>query len=134
MGRYYRSIVLGLSTFFFVGMLLGLGVADWQRPVAAGEERGLWMGVIRDEYVEVSSELLGAFLVAYEAERGARHRRGLAFTPEVLRQSYETIAFRPTGNGQVEVTFLPGRGMRGGDVTYVVDRKTLNVTDRISGR
>jgi hypothetical protein len=81
------------------------------------------------------SDVLAAFLVAYEEHLVWWKAKGVNLTPKELTAHHWGIHYSREGPDRIAITFLPeSPTIAGGDVEYVVDLKTFRVVERIFGR
>ena len=78
-----------------------------------------------------SSDLLAAFLVAYDAQHEAWKAKGVQLTPRELIARHYSVQISREGSEQVVVSFAPSSpSVSGGGVTYHVDTRTLKVVGK----
>ena len=83
----------------------------------------------------ITSEIVAALLVAYEAHSRWWKSKGVDLTPRELQVRHWAIHYSHTAPDRVQVVFLPeSPTMTGGDIGYSVDLKSLRVVDRYFGR
>jgi len=88
-----------------------------------------------DTVVWAPSDLLAAFLVAYDANSERWHHQGIQFTPRDLIARHYAVRISRDGKDRVRVSFGPASpDVAGGGVTYFVDTERLKVVERMFER
>jgi hypothetical protein len=86
------------------------------------------------ETLVATSDLFAACLVGVDAQREYWRKKGVNLTPRELVERHSRVVCQKDENGEVEVTFYPKQGTRGGDITYIVNLDDLSVVKTMYGR
>ncbi len=84
-----------------------------------------------DKAILAPSDLLAAFLVAYEEQQKLWQNKGVALTPRELIVRHYAVYCTRNGPGQIAVMFTAASPfVSGGGMTYFVDMESLKVVER----
>src|SRR5262249_11621648 len=101
--------------------------------VAGVAPPGLPSGEV-DRKFYVSSSLFGACSSGLEALRSNWKQKGVDLTTRELVVRHSMVGCQSDETGMVEVTFYPPQSQIGGDITYVVDPRPMQVVRTEYGR